>query len=83
MFISVSQFSSLQTTPLCDKLPDDASNLRHGRLSAIMANVNDWPFNPNFSQAFSFPAFGMVEWLALACGQGCEGNAAKITDARR
>jgi hypothetical protein len=37
--------------------------------SAIMAGVNqsprqnDWPFNPNFPGAFSFPAFGTVEWL--------------------
>jgi hypothetical protein len=36
-----------------------------------MASMNqwkksDWPFNPNFPKAFSFPAFGSVEWLAIA-----------------
>ena len=46
-----------------------------------MANVSDWPFNPNFPRAFSFPAFGTVEWLALAWWRDCKGSATQIRDA--
>ena len=34
-----------------------------------------WPFNPNFPQVFSFPAFGTAEWLALALWRDCKGDA--------
>jgi hypothetical protein len=40
-----------------------------------------WAFNPHFPKPFSFPACGTAEWLALACWQGCEGDAAKIPSA--
>jgi hypothetical protein len=39
-----------------------------------------WPFNPNFPQAFSFPAFGTAEWLAIAWWDACKGDAAKVPD---
>jgi len=41
----------------------ESSQLRHGRLSAKMAGVAEWLFNPNLRQAFSFPAFGTAELL--------------------
>lgn len=54
--------------------------MRHGRLLAILANVDQsqqclWPFNPNFPQAFSFPGFGTAGWLALALWRDCKGDA--------
>jgi hypothetical protein len=50
-------------------------------LSAILAGVVEWPFNPNFPQTFSFPAFGTVEWLALAWWRDCKGGTTNIRDA--
>lgn len=35
----------------------------------------EWPFNPNFPQAFLFPAFGSAEWLAVALWRDCKGDA--------
>jgi hypothetical protein len=43
----------------------------------------DWPINPNFPHAFSFPPFGTAEWLALAWWRDCKGDATKIRDADR
>lgn len=44
-------------------------------------NACPWPFNPNFPQASSFPAFKSAEWLALAWWGGCKGYVSKIKDA--
>ena len=46
-----------------------------------MACVAEWPFNPNFPRAFSFPAFGTAEWLALAWWNPTKGDAGKIPNA--
>ena len=76
-------FRRFRYAPKCQRMQ---AELRHRCLSAIMAAVNQpqqiaWPFNPNFPKAFSFPAFGTAEWLALAWWQDCKGDAAKFPDA--
>lgn len=40
--------------------------------------IMEWPFNPNFPHAFSFPAFGTAEWLALSWWDDCKGDASKV-----
>ena len=37
-----------------------------------------WPFNPNFPEEFSFPAFGSAQWLELLFWPAREDDAAKV-----
>ncbi|HZL78068.1 MAG TPA: hypothetical protein VFC17_04385, partial [Candidatus Limnocylindrales bacterium] len=63
LFISISSFC-FQTTPLCAKSPGDASELRHGRLSATMADMKRRGNKKN-SSATGAPPAGFLSALEM------------------